>query len=142
MTLLVGVEAEVRQTVEERIERHSCLEQGQVRTGTEVSAEAEGEMRLRLAPDIEKVGPVVTFGIAAGRPQQQDHFGAGELFFRFAEDGQAVDFVHPQIGDDDVERLALDECGAALAGGGDGAIVAGLLEAVGDGLGVGLVVVD
>ena len=67
---------------------------------------------------------------------------SGWCFFGPGEDPQAVDVVHHQVGDDDVEVLFLDDAGAVAAGGGHAAVEADPLQALGDGLGVGLIVVD
>jgi hypothetical protein len=46
---------------------------------------------------------------------QQDDFGVGEFFFGLLKNSQAVDVVHFQIGDDDIEFLTLDQLNAATA---------------------------
>ena len=73
---------------------------------------------------------------------QQDDLGVGLVGLRPGEDAQAVDVVHHQVGDDDVEVLLLDDAGRLAAGGGHAAAEADPLEALGHGLGVGPVVVD
>ncbi len=72
----------------------------------------------------------------------QDHLGVGQGLLGAGQDLQPVDVVHHQVGDDDVERLLLDQLGPLRAGGGHGAVVADALQAFGDGLGVRGVVVD
>ena len=67
----------------------------------------------------------------------EDHFGVGLVGLRPGEDAQAVDVVHHQIGDDDVEGRLLDQLRPFGAGGGHAAVEAHPLEALGHGLGVG-----
>ena len=92
------------------------------------------------------VGPVLHGGdgrVDRAVPGDDDHFGVGQLLLALAKDLEAVDFVHLHVGDDDVEIvLALDQGNAARARGCDRAIAVDPLETFGDGLGVGLVVVD
>ncbi len=38
----------------------------------------------------------------------QDHFGVGQHFLGLGQDGQPVDVVHHQVGDDQVERVLFD----------------------------------
>ena len=73
----------------------------------------------------------------------QDHdLGVGQLALGLGQDLQAADLVHDQVGDHDVEGLLLDQPEPLAAAGGDDALVADALEALGDRLGVRLVVVD
>ena len=73
----------------------------------------------------------------------QDHdLGVGQLALGLGQDLQAADAIHDQVGDDDVEDLLLDEPQSFLAAGGDDAVVADALEALGHGLGVRFIVVD
>ena len=50
------------------------------------------------------------------------------MLLRGAQDREAVDFSHAKIGDDEVERLALDRLDGLLAALGDRDVVTGLLE--------------
>ena len=76
-------------------------------------------------------------------PGDDDDFRVGQFLFALAQDLQPVDFVHFHVGDDDVEIVfAFDQRDAPLPGIGDRAVAADALEALGDGLRVGLVVVD
>ena len=65
----------------------------------------------------------------------QDHFGVGQVVFGFFQQCDAVQIVHHQIGDDDVERLVLDPLGSFEPGGGHFALVADPLQGFGYGLG-------
>ena len=100
--------------------------------------------------DVERLGEVRVRAVLHGRHDgidaavtgDDDDFRFGELGFGLVEDGQAVDVVHLQVGDDDVEVFAFDEGCPLAAGVGHRAIAADALEAFGDGLRMGLVVVD
>ena len=50
------------------------------------------------------------------------------MLLRGAQDGDAVDLAHTEVGDDEVERLALDRLDGLLAAIDDGDLVTGLLE--------------
>ena len=92
------------------------------------------------------VGPVLHGGdgrIDRTVAGQQNYLGVGQLFFRLAQNCQAVDVGHPQVGNDDVECVAFDERGPADARVGHRTLVSSqALQAVGHGLGMGFVVVD
>ena len=70
------------------------------------------------------------------------HLGVRRFLLRLAQNRQAVQVRHLQIGQDDVEFVLGDEPGAFRAAGGDGAFVADPFEALGHGFGVERLVVD
>ena len=70
------------------------------------------------------------------------HLGVGRLFPGLAQDGQAVQVRHLQIGQDDVEIFLGQQAGAGRAAGGHGAFVTDPFQALGHGFGVETIVVD
>ena len=71
------IEAQVGQAVEQRVQRRAGLEQRQVRAGAEVRAEAEGEMIVVLAVQVEAIGVVVVALVAVGRADDHRQHAAG-----------------------------------------------------------------
>ncbi len=71
-----------------------------------------------------------------------DDLGVGQFLAGLAEDGQAVQAVHLQIGEDDVGIVLLDHAGAGRAAGGDDALVADAFQALGHDLGMVGFIVD
>ena len=75
-------------------------------------------------------------------PGHEDHGRFGLLTLGLGEDGQAVDVVHHQVGDHDVERRFFEDGGPLLSGGRHAAMATDPGEGFGDRLRVRHVVVD
>ena len=84
----------------------------------------------------------VTAVLIVSWPVEDHDLGVGHLLLGLVQDVEAADLVHHEVGQDDVEVLLLDEPEALAAAGGDHALVADAFEALGHGVGVGLVIVD
>ena len=105
--------------------------------------------RAQLA-DIERLGQVRRgAGLHGGDGRldravagEDHHLGIRQFLLGFLKDLDAADAVHDQVGQHDVELLLLDQAQSFPAAGGDHALVAHALEALGHGLRVRLVVVD
>src|SRR5919197_1738300 len=78
--VLGGIEAEVRQTVEERAERYPRLEGGELGPRAEVLAEAERQVIVAPPMHVEAVRIVVVTFVAVRRAERhRDHDALGEL---------------------------------------------------------------
>ena len=98
-----------------------------------LALERVGDRQLDLV-ELEGLGDVVVGAQLHGldrrfgrreRGHHEDH-GAGRVLLRGAQDGDAVDLPHAQVGDDEVERFALDDLHGLLAALGDRDLVTGL----------------
>ena len=80
-------------------------------------------------------------GFDAAVTGENDDFGVGQFAAGVREDLQAAYAVHHQVGDDNVETLALHQFKAFHTATGDGAIVANAAKAFGHGVGMGFIVI-
>ncbi|GIW78682.1 MAG: hypothetical protein KatS3mg105_0489 [Gemmatales bacterium] len=71
----------------------------------------------------------------------EDDFGIGQLLFGFAQKLQAVQVLHFEVGQNDIEIFLLDELGPFEAAGGDNALVADARQALGHGFGMKFLIV-
>ena len=100
--------------------------------------------------DVERLEQVVERPLLHGRDGRgdravagdQDHLGVGQVVLGRAQNLQAVDVVHHQVGDDDVELLLRELLEPLGSRGRRRAGKADPLQAVGHGQGVRLIVVD
>ena len=73
---------------------------------------------------------------------EDDHLGVGQLALGLGQDLQPTDAVHDEVGDDDIERLFLDQPQAHAPTCSHDALVADAREALGHGIGMGFIVVN
>ena len=72
-----GVEAQVGQAFEQRVDRHPRLHPGQMHPQAHVRPVPEGDVLLRVTEDVESVGVVVAARVAVGRAEHHGDVRAG-----------------------------------------------------------------
>ena len=105
--------------------------------------------RVTQLSDVERLGEIRVNAMLSRRDgrldggvsRQQDDLGVGQFLLRLAEDFEAVQIVHHQVGDNDIVGLTFDQRRGPRTRVGHGAVVSDATQALGHSLCVSLIVV-